>query len=74
MCDDMWATMDEFSKANPEVDVLKIDVNLQKHIVPENCYDQPINALPTLLWVKNNKFVKSFEETFSLEDLTNLIA
>jgi hypothetical protein len=73
VCDDMWATMDEFSKANPEVDVLKIDVNLQKHIVPENCYDHPINALPTILLVKNNKLVKFFEETFSLEDLTNLI-
>jgi hypothetical protein len=73
LCDEMWATVDEFSKFKPEVDVIKVDVELESHLVPENCYHQPINDLPTVLWVKNNKFVKSYEGAFTLEDLTNLI-
>ena len=72
LCNEMWTTMEEFSKTNPEVDVIKVDVELESHLVPENCYQQPINDLPTILWVKNNKFVKSHEGAFTLEDLTNL--
>jgi hypothetical protein len=72
LCNEMWATIDEFSKTNPQVDVIKVDVELESHLVPENCYQQPINDLPTILWVKNNKFVKSYAGAFTLEDLTNL--
>jgi hypothetical protein len=71
-CNQMSSTMDEFSKINSKIDILQIDVELQSHLVPENCYGQPIENLPTIFWIKNNEFVKSFEGFFELEDLINL--
>jgi hypothetical protein len=72
-CDGMWDTMEEFSKSNPEVDILKIDVDLESHLVPENCYNKNIHDLPTVFLIKNGKFAKSYEGNFVLEDLVNLI-
>jgi thiol-disulfide isomerase/thioredoxin len=72
-CDEMPTILDEFSKANPGIEVLTIDVELESDLVPDNCYDQDINALPTVFWINNGKFVKSHEGTFSLQDLINFI-
>jgi thiol-disulfide isomerase/thioredoxin len=72
-CDEMPTILDEFSKTNPGIEVLAIDVELESHLVPDNCYDQDINALPTVFWINNGKFVKSYEGIFGLKDLIDFI-
>jgi hypothetical protein len=69
----MNSVASEFLKNNPEIELLKIDVETEASMVASNCYHQDIDVIPKVLLVKNNKFVKSYDGIFDLKDLENFI-
>jgi thiol-disulfide isomerase/thioredoxin len=72
-CKQMDVVIEDFAKQNSDVKILKLDVESDSHLVPENCYNQDIDSVPTFFFIENNKFVKAHSGMFSVSGLEKFV-